>query len=367
MSNEKGSDKTEKPTPKRLQDSRKDGEIHKSQDLSKTALLVLWLLLFAGFSGYMMEQIQILFDGILQSIAQPSPSSIIDMLGLSVVVLLKIVLPLLLVASVVGTFVEFMQVGSILAFKKVTPKLENLNPVQGVKKIFSLKNLVELLKSIAKTTAVLLVAVIVVRATFSEYMRLTYGPLEATLLVHWQAIVWIASGVIFVFLFISILDAFYQRYEYLKNLKMSMQDIKQEMKSSEGDPMMKSKRKQLHQEWSEQNVMASVRRSSVVVTNPTHIAVALRYEMGETDLPVVMAKGEAHLAALIRKIAEEEGIPVMRNIDLARGLYADVEENNYISSEFFAAVAEVLRWVDALREELSEPVLSEPGSPERMK
>ncbi|MBV1882779.1 MAG: type III secretion system export apparatus subunit SctU [Pseudomonadales bacterium] len=355
MSSEKGSDKTEKPTPKKLKDSRKDGEIHKSQDLSKTAMLLLWLLLFLAFSNYLIEQMQVLLFAILQAISRSTLSGLVDMLGFSSIVLLKILTPLLLISSVVAVLVELMQVGVLVTFKKLTPKISHLNPAQGVKKIFSLKNLVELVKSIVKTIVLLLVAYIVVTASFSGYMSLTYGPLEAAISQYRQSLIWLSSGVIFVFFFISVLDVVYQRYEYIKNLKMSVHDIKQEAKSSEGDPMLKSQRKQLHQEWSEQQVIASVRQSSVVVTNPTHIAVALRYVMDDTELPVVMVKGETYLATLIRKTAEEEGIPIMRNVDLARGLYFNVEESDYISAEFFEAVGEVLRWVDTLEDESSLP------------
>ncbi len=130
---------------------------------------------------------------------------------------------------------------------------------------------------------------------------------------------------------------------------MSKRDIKQEHKDSEGDPMVKGQRKQLHQEWSQENQLSSVRRSSVVVTNPTHIAVALLYDADETELPMVVAKGEDDFAQRIKQAAEEAGVPIMQNVELARGLYRDIETHKFITEEFFDAVAEVLQWAEEVR------------------
>ncbi len=132
---------------------------------------------------------------------------------------------------------------------------------------------------------------------------------------------------------------------------MSIRDIRQETKENEGDPYIKGRRRQLHQEWAQQNMLASVRRASVVVTNPTHLAIALFYEAGETDLPMVIAKGEDYEAKLIREAAEEAGIPIMRNVDLAHGLYERTELDDYLPAEFFEAVAELLRWAEGVREQ----------------
>jgi type III secretion protein U len=154
---------------------------------------------------------------------------------------------------------------------------------------------------------------------------------------------------IFVFFFVSAIDAGYQKYSYLKQLRMSRRDIKQEVKENEGDPYVKQRRRQLHQEWSQQNMLNAVRGSNVVVTNPTHIAVALQYEHGVTDLPVVVAKGEGATAEMIKKAAEEAGVPIMQNVELARGLNERTALDDYIDGEFFDAVAEVLRWAEGMR------------------
>jgi type III secretion protein U len=151
-------------------------------------------------------------------------------------------------------------------------------------------------------------------------------------------------------------------------LRMSRRDIQQEVKENEGDPHVKSRRRQLHQEWSQQNMLNAVRQSNVVVTNPTHIAIALQYEHGLTDLPVVVAKGEGYLAEQIKRAAEEAGVPILQNIELARGLHERVELDDYIGNEFFEAVAEVLHWAEGMRRmrmgDTSEMVLPPAPPPE---
>jgi type III secretion protein U len=142
-----------------------------------------------------------------------------------------------------------------------------------------------------------------------------------------------------------------QHFNYIKKLRMSRRDIKQEYREDEGDPYIKQRRKQLHFEWAQQNMLSGARRANVIVTNPTHLAIALYYEKGETVVPIVTAKGEDYMAQLIREVAEEEGIPIMRNVDLARALYAEVELDDYIPRDLFEAVAQVLIWAREVRAE----------------
>lgn len=352
MGKEKGADQTEKPTPKRLKDARKDGEVHRSQDMSRTVLLLIWLLMFWLLANYLFEQIEALFNHIFDRIpTSHGPAETVESITKAGTAFVKIMLPFLLVAVVVGIVIEFMQVGAVFAPKRMVPKLERLNPAEGLKRMFSSEHLVEVLKAVFKTAALVTIIVLVVRAVMPDYLTLVYGPPTAMPAVHWRTIFWVISGVTFVFFFISVLDVLYQKHVFTKNMMMSMRDIRQEQKDSEGDPMMKNQRKQLHQEWSQQNVLSAVRQSNVVVVNPTHYAVALYYETGETDLPMVVAKGEGYMAQQIREIAEEEGIPIMRNVELAQGLYRDIEEDSYISSDFFEAVAELLHWAENVRKE----------------
>ncbi|MCG8312523.1 MAG: type III secretion system export apparatus subunit SctU [Pseudomonadales bacterium] len=352
MSQEKKADQTEKPTAKRLKDARKDGDIHQSQDLSKTFLLLVWVGLFALLMDYIFSQVYSVFHLSFIEIANTKASNnpnLIQSGAAAVEALINSLLPLLLVASALGIFISFIQIGVVFAPKKLIPKLEHINPIGGLKRIFSQRNLIEFLKSIFKTVLLICIILFILYAFLADILRLPMGSTEAVLATYWQVTKYVFGFSIFAFLFVSILDAFYQRHDYIKNLMMSRSDIKKEQKDMEGDPEIKGKRRQLHQEWSENNVLSSVRKANVVVTNPTHYAVALYYQKDETDLPIVIAKGEDWLAQRIKQVAEEEGIPVMENVSLARGLYADIKENQHITREYFKAVAEVLKWAEDIR------------------
>lgn len=348
-SKDQGADKTEQPTPKKLRDARKEGNVSKSKELTSTVLVLGWLVGGWLLAGFMYSRMQLLFDRSLAAIQLPFRQAIGEVSMLAFETLLWLCLPLLAMAVFLGVLVEFLQVGPIATLKKLTPNLAQMNPVEGIKKMFSMDNLVELVKSIFKSAALLFIGGFVLWGMLGELLTLPYAPPEAMGSAFWHGLVRIGIWTIFVFFFVSALDVWYQKFSYMKQLRMSRRDIRQEVKENEGDPYIKSRRRQLHQEWSQQNMLNAVRGSNVVVTNPTHIAVALQYEPGLTDLPVVVAKGEGALAEEIKRTAEEAGVPILENVPLARGLNEKVELDDYISSEFFDAVAEVLHWAEGVR------------------
>jgi type III secretion protein U len=348
--NKDSGDRTEKPTAKRLRDARKDGDVHKSRELTSTVLVLAWLLMVMMGMPLITGRLNSLFDTVLQGVHQPFDQALHNVGWAACIVFLWLTVPLLLSAALVGVVVEFLQVGPVFAPKKIKPDASRMNPAEGIKRLFSQENLVEVIKAIVKSSLLIGLFVWVLFALLGQFVKLPYVPAEATGEAIWAAVKRFATGVIFVFFFVSALDVFYQRYAFNKKMKMSRREIRQELKENEGDPMIKSRRRQLHQEWSQQNTLAAVRKASVVVTNPTHLAVAIRYEQGEDDLPVIVAKGEDHEAALIRQAAEEAGVPIMRNVTLARGLYEKVEVDEYLPGDFFGAVAELLRWAESIRE-----------------
>ncbi len=348
-SKDKGADKTEQPTAKKLRDARKEGNVSKSKELTSTVLVLGWLVGAWLLMGFMYARIAALFEQSLEAIQLPFNDAVQRLAISALDALLWLTLPLLALAVFLGVVVEFLQVGPIATFAKIKPDLSKLNPAEGIKKMFSMDNLVELVKSIGKSAALLFIGFLVLRGLLPELMQLPYAPPAAMGTAIWQGLMQIGIWTIFVFFFVSVLDASYQKFSYLKQLRMSRRDIRQEVKENEGDPYIKSRRRQLHQEWSQQNMLNAVRGSNVVVTNPTHIAIALQYEQGVTDLPVVVAKGEEHLAELIKKTAEEAGVPILQNIELARGLNEKVELDDYIHNEFFEAVAQVLHWAETVR------------------
>lgn len=349
MSQDEGADKTEKPTAKKLRDARKEGNVSKSKELTSTVLVLGWLIGGWLMMDFMRKQIVDLFDLSLKAMTMPFRDALREVGYAAFEALVWTTVPLLGLALFLGVAVEFLQTGPVLAFKKVKPSLDKMNPAEGVKKMFSVDNLVELVKSVLKAGGMILIGGYVLWTMIGQLAMLPYAPPAAIGSGIWHGLVRIVIWTVFVFFFVSAIDVAYQKYSYLKKLRMSRRDIQQEVKESEGDPYVKQRRRQLHQEWSQQNMVSAVRQANVVVTNPTHIAVALQYEHGITDLPVVVAKGEGYMAEMIRKAAEEAGVPILQNVPLARGLHEQVEVDDYISNDFFDAVAQVLYWAEGVR------------------
>lgn len=355
-SKDQGADKTEKPTPKRIRDARKEGNVSKSRELTATVLTLGWLVAGWLLLGFMYARMGELFDQSLQAMQLPFREALLQTAAVAFQTLLWLSVPFLAMAMLLGVLVEFLQVGPIATMKKLTPNLDKLNPAEGIKKMFSMDNAVELVKSVLKSAALIGIGIYVLYRMLPDLLLLPHGPPAAMGSALWHAILRIVLWTIVVFFFVSALDVWYQKFSYTKQLRMSRRDIRQEVKENEGDPYIKSRRRQLHQEWAQQNMLSAVRGANVVVTNPTHIAVALQYELGETDLPVVVAKGEGDLAEQIKRAAEEAGVPILQNVPLARGLNEKVELDDYIDGEFFDAVAEVLFWAETVRRERGENV-----------
>ncbi len=344
-------EKTEQPSHKRLKESREKGDVAHSKDFTQTLLI---LALF----GYMIGNA----TGLIESFGRLMliPAGLTGMpfemaLKTALEAALKegvaLLLPFILIVLGVGMFSEFLQVGIVLAFKKIMPSAQKINVLSNLKNTFSKKNLMEFLKSIAKITFLTVLVTQVVRDALPELMSVPYsglaglqtgvGGMVRTLIVH----------VAVAYTIIALADFTWQRMQHRKQLMMSKEEIKQEFKEAEGDPHIKSKRKHLHQEMVMQGAVNSARKASVVVTNPTHLAIALYYNPDETPLPLVLAKGEGTLAEEMMKAAREAGVPVMQNIPLARALMADAQLDHYIPSELIEPVAEVLRLVRKLAEE----------------
>jgi type III secretion protein U len=351
MAKEQAGDETEPPTPKRLQDARRDGDVHKSKDLTSTAIILTWIIIGWMIMPSLSHHAKALFTQSLELFNTPFDIAVMQLGTSALYAFLWLTIPLLLATCFVILIVEFLQVGAVFAPKKMLPKMEHLNPVEGIKKIFKQENWVELFKSTAKAGILIGIIYLAVHAFIPDFITLVHGNPAAFSEAFWAGAMRIGVWTILAFVFISVLDAFYQRFSFMKNLKMSMRDIKQEVKQNEGDPLIKGQRRQMHQEFSQAGAANAIRSASVVVTNPTHIAVAIRYEAGETELPMVVAKGEDYDAEEIKRIAAEAGVPILENVELARGLYEKVEIEDYITSDFFRAVAEVLRWAESVREQ----------------
>lgn len=320
--------------------------------------MMVWLLLLSLGGGMVIDQVVYFSKAALGDLSQLTHYQLISVAYEALKTVLWALIPPVLVAALSGLLVERAQVGAVFAVDKLVPKPEVLNPAEGMKKLVSVDKLVDAGKAVVKAIVVIWAVFLVLYDSLPEYLVLDGLNSASVVPLLWHSILRISGMVLFVFLFISLFDVLYQKYSYTKNLRMSLRDIKQEQKEQNGDPALKSQRKQLHQQWMQQGALDNVRKANVVVTNPIHFAVALRYEPGETDLPIVVAKGQELLAREIRTLAEEAGVPVMENISLARGLFADIELDHYITSEYFELVAEVLRWAHEVAHGMMGDVLT---------
>lgn len=356
-----GGDKTEKPTAKRLKDARKKGDVPKSRDVTSTAGLLAWLALGAIVLPVAVERVAALFGRLFTAVgtgwaAEGFAPAAAALGWLALEATLWLSAALLLPAAAIGLFVEYLQAGPVLAFDKLAPKLEHLNPAEGVKRMFSLDNLVELLKSLAKLALLLLVGGLVARAMLPQIVGLARDesvPAAAMGALSWAITVKTLTWTIAVFAGVAALDAIWQRHSFTRKMRMSLRDIRQELKESEGDPHIKQHRRQAHAEWSQRNAAAAARGANALVVNPTHVAIAIDYDRERCPVPTVSAKGEDHVARAMREAAEEAGVPIVRNVPLARDMLARAQPGEVVPPDLFDVIAEVVLWAREVREQLT--------------
>ncbi|MES9831384.1 MAG: type III secretion system export apparatus subunit SctU [Candidatus Thiodiazotropha sp. DIVDIV] len=349
-------DKTEKPTPKKLKDARKKGDVSKSKDISSTGVMILWIVLLGASLFYIIDRMSALVSITLLNAGQSSDFFyLLNQIGMeSYYTLLELTALLIIPAAIIGTLVEFLQAGPVITFEKVKPKMDHLNPASGLKKMFSMDNLVEVFKSIAKTALLFVIGYFILITSLPDLIKLPQGMTSMIGSTFWGMLLSLLIWSVGIFSFIAILDAGYQRYSYIKKLRMSMRDIKQEHKENEGDPMIKQQRRQAHQEWSQQSASEAARSANVILVNPTHLAIALDYDRDKTPVPKIAAKGEDLVARAMREAAEESHVPILRNVELARTLYSDANEGDIIPSDLFDVMAEVILWAKQVREQISK-------------
>lgn len=343
-------DKTEKPTPKRLQDARKKGDVSKSKELTNTAELILWFVLFSLGLAYAGERIAALmnttFVSLGGSFTDTAPA--LGWMALETVLVLTALFLIPIIA--LGLLVEFLQAGPVLSFEKLKPKMENLNPAEGIKRMFSMDSLVEGIKALIKTALIFLIGWWVLQAMLPELTLLPHASPDDIFAAMWEIALRLLGWTIGIFVFVSLLDAAYQRHSFLKKMRMSLRDIKQEVKENEGDPHIKAQRRQAHQEWTQQNAALAARDATALIVNPTHVAIALDYDRDVCPVPTITAKGEDHVARAMREAAEDAGVPIVRNVDLARDLLARSEVGDVIPRDLFDIIAEVILWAREVRE-----------------
>lgn len=343
------SDKTEQPTPKRLREAREKGDVCKSQDVPAALTVMAVGIYMFVMSDSIFEILLVMTEVPMTLVATPFDEAWPQVVALIFDASLSLLAPLVLMVMGVALLANLGQVGILFAFKGALPKMENISPSKWFQKVFAVKNLVEFIKNIVKVV-VLAWAVWMV---LEEHLPTLFIIQQGTIWSLWSVLgaavkdlVITAGGA---FCVIAGLDYMYQKWQYSKQHMMSKDEVKREYKEMEGDPHIKGKRKQLHQEMAAQHSLGNVRKAKVLVTNPTHYAIALDYEKDRTPLPIILAKGEGLLAQRMIDIAREEGIPIMQNVPLARNLFEHGTENSYIPNDMIGPVAEVLRWVQSLQ------------------
>jgi flagellar biosynthetic protein FlhB len=349
MSEDSG-EKTEEPTPNKLREARKKGQIAKSKDLTAAMILV------TAFYGMKLSAVRI-WNEMIQMMRRSYELIPVEftytvagaILNDMIWVFLMCVLPIFLLNFFVAVIAETFQANFVFSFEPISPKLEKLNIIEGVKKLFSLKQVVEMIKSIIK---MILVVSLIVSAIKSKFIFVLVSQ-QVTL---WQNMVFVGDLVFTIilrigmlYLVIGLLDYMYQRYEYIKGLRMSKKEIKDEYKRLEGDPLVKQRQKDATRQMSQGRQMGAVPGADVVVTNPTHLAIAIQYKPKEMRAPRIIAKGENLFAHSIRKIAEENQIPIIENKPLAQVLFRTANVDQEIPPQYYKAVAEILAFVYNLK------------------
>ncbi len=338
-------EKTEEPTAKKIEDARKEGNVPKSQDTSGVMTLFVAILAILMLFPYMSNHLILLFKYYFSLIGMPIEK--VDMIEIAIVTIkefLLIIMPLAVAVAIAGVIAALAQFGFLFTTKAIMPDFKKIDPIKGTKNLFSVKKLIEGLKITLKSFTTLGVGFIFFLYYITELPTVALFGLGEQLDWLKDKMIVIAFVMLLIIFVFAMIDIVIVRKQYFDGLKMSKQEIKDEMKNMEGDPLIKGKIRQIQMEASRKRMMAEVPNADVVITNPTHYAVALKYE--ETKrAPIVIAKGMDNIALQIKKIARENDVHIVQNPPLARSLYAEVEVDRQIPEEFFAAVAEVLAYV----------------------
>jgi|LSQX01.1.fsa_nt_gb flagellar biosynthetic protein FlhB len=342
-------EKTEKATPKRKKDVRERGQVVKSVEINSALIVLSSFFALMIFGEYIYKGIKGIFDlyiSIGSSVEGFYTKSNIHNISIDLIVrMLLICAPLFLIILFTGLIVNYLQVGFLYTTKAITPKISKINPIEGFKRIFSIKGVVELLKSMLK--------IIVIGSIAYNIMSKKVGDLPLLITMDIYSVVIHFGGVIIdiaiksglALIGLGIFDYVFNWWEHQKNIRMTKQEVKDEYKQMEGDPKVRAKIREKQRKISMRRMMQSIPKADVVITNPTHYAVAIKYDQDEGDAPVVLAKGEGFIALKIKEIAKKENVQIIENKVVAQALYKTTEIGQEIPPELYQAVAEILAYI----------------------
>jgi flagellar biosynthetic protein FlhB len=352
MAEQEGQEKTEVPTEKKRRESREEGQVAFSKELSSAALLAGIVLTLVATSPIILDAMRQLMSQIFRDLAQSEELSIDSIFTLSgeiLSIILPAFAPFAAVIIFTGIFASVLQVGVQITFKAISPKFNKISPLTGLKRLFSSQSLADFLKSMAKLIIVGFVGYLTYIDKITELNGLSVSTPESILIYNFTVVAEVAGKIVLALVAIAIFDYFYQRWHHEQQLMMTKQEVKDETTQTEGDPQLKARIRQIQREMSNARMMQEVPKADAVIVNPTHFSVAILYDRDVMSAPEVIAKGADHLALRMRTVARENNVPILERPELARDLYANVEIGDDIPERFYKAIAEILAFVYRLR------------------
>lgn len=351
MPEENQQEKTEQATPKRREEARKKGQVPKSIELN-TAIILFGSFLFLYFAGGMMYNqmcyySQLVFENL--SSIRLTPDNLSNYTLQAFITGLKVAAPVILVIMFLGLVSGFSQVGFMFTLEPLIPKWEKISPISGFKRMFSKRSFVELLKGILKILIAGFISYFEVKRRIAEYIQLSDMEPVSILQFGAHAAFVLGIKIALVLLVMALFDFMFQRWDHSKKIMMTRQEIKEELKQMEGDPLVKARIRSIQREMARTRMMQEVPKADVVITNPVKLAIALKYNPLEMNAPLVIAKGARKVAEKIKEIAREHGIPIVEDKPLTQALYKVVDVGDEIPEKFFQAVAEILAYVYKLK------------------
>ena len=352
---ESSGEKTEMPTQKKLRDARQKGQVCSSKDITSTAILVVLFAVLGWMGTALMDDMEEMLKFLSGCVALNDEGSVRQSMGMTALIICKHSFLFVFVAAVIGIVGNVTQIGFLFTFEPIIPKLEKLSPVEGAKKIFSMKNVFEFLKNIVKVLFLGYLIYKIIWASVPELLTMCYGTIDDIFPSLKLMLKRLASYTAFGYIVIAVVDRLFQGRNFTKQMMMTKDEVKREYKEMEGSAEVKQAQRQFRDEiLNDPNPARSTKNANVVVTNPTRLAVGIRYKAEEAPLPTICVMGEGARAKIIRETALAEGIPVMEDKPLARALYAEGKVKDLIPESLIEPVAEVLKWAKQLEDARKE-------------
>lgn len=351
MAEQEGQEKTEEPSDKRREDSRKEGQVAFSKEVTSAAILAgVGMIFYATSSSILQQSQKFLYDSFTQLDQEEfTINTVTKILKHALDVSSPIFWPFAIAVIIVGLLSSIFQVGFKPTFKPMAPKFNKISPASGIKRLFSAQSVAELFKSLFKMGVLGFIGYLSFAEELDTLMGLSVSNTQTIISYNFSMLATITGKITLALVVLAIMDYMFQRWQHEQKLKMTKQELKEEMKQSEGDPQLKGRIRQVQREMSKARMMQEVPQADAVITNPTHFAVAIKYDREVMMAPQITAKGADFIALRMRAVAKENNVPVIERPPLARELYRDVEVGEVIPDRFFKAIAEILAFVYRLR------------------